>query len=93
MKKNNTKSSVNWYELVAVVATILFVSSVINNVHDFTTNQIQNAPASYALIIALLCIVYGSFKNNKISSISSGVLMALITAVSIWGFGLHSWLR
>jgi hypothetical protein len=92
MKKSKTKSNIGWDESLAAVLAFIFVYSVITNVQDFVATGVQNSPNNYALIGGVALVVYSFYKTKKLSLLSSQTVMAIVTAVSIWGFGLHGWL-
>ncbi len=90
IKSNNSSALI---DVLAAVFALLFVVSAINNVHDFVQLQIQNAPASYALIISLGLIIVSWFNNKKLTILKIATITGIVTAIAIWGFGLHGWLR
>lgn len=92
MKKTNKNKAV-WYDAIAALLAFIFFSSVTENIYDFARTGVQNSPNSYALVGALVLVVYSYYKNNKLSLAANQTMMCLTTSGAIWGFGLHGWLR
>ena len=91
----NKKSAIKdtWYDIASSVFAFIFILSVINNVKDFAASGIKNAPNSYALIVALIVIAYSWYRAKQLSILAIVTLTGIVTALSIWGFGLHQWLK
>jgi cytochrome bd-type quinol oxidase subunit 2 len=93
MKKMTKKEQTNILQLADVGALVLalwFVYSVINNARDLIEKNIKNAPASYALILALVLCGFTWYRRKKLSTWSAVVLSILATAAAIWLFGLST---
>jgi hypothetical protein len=75
----------------AFVLSLWFVYSVINNARDLIEQNVKNAPASYALILALIFIALSWYRSDKKHSVWNIVtLTVLATSVVIWLFGLST---
>jgi hypothetical protein len=72
----------------AIALAVWFTYSVIRNAHDLILSSIKNAPASYALILALGLIAYTWYKRRKFSAASLIALTILGTSTAIWLLGL-----
>lgn len=92
-KNKKLKPEYSLIDGLAAAFAAWFVWSVIDNVHTFVTSGAQNSPATIALTASLLLITYSWYQNHKLSILNNETLAVIVTALSIWGFGLHGWLR
>ncbi len=92
MAKSNKKdqSSLQLVDLSAVALSLWFVYSVISNARDLIEQSIKNAPASFALILALALVAYSWFQRNKLNMWNIVVLTTLATSAIIWLLGLST---
>lgn len=92
MAKSNTKEhqSLQLVDLGATALSLWFVYSVINNARDLIEQNVKNAPASYALILALVLIMYSWYQRKKLSVWNVVALTVSGTAAAIWLLGLST---
>ena len=74
-------------DITPLVLALWFTVSVIHNTRDMLEQNIKNAPASYALIVALLLLLYSAY-NRRFNSWGVIALTILATSATIWIFGL-----
>lgn len=87
-KAKQTSSNFQLVNLGALVLSLWFVYSVINNARDLIEQNIKNAPASYGLILALLLISFSWYQRKKLSVWNIVTLTVLATSTAIWLLGL-----
>lgn len=90
----NPEQQPNTLKMLDISALLLvgwFVYSVISNARDLIENNIKNAPASYALVLAVIFVAYSWYsKDRKLSVWNIVILTVIATSVVIWLFGLST---
>lgn len=87
-KAKNSVSLSNMADVVSLVSALWFMNSVTNNVYEKVNSDIKDAPASYALIVAVVLIAYLVYKRRKIDSWTSFSIGILVASSFIWLLGL-----
>lgn len=88
-KPKRSYSNRQLLDIGAFALSLWFVYSVITNARDLIEQNIKNAPASYALILALILVVWSWHQNGKkLNVLSIVTLTVLATSMAIWLFGL-----
>ena len=90
MAKKEQTSILQLLDAGALGLSLWFVYSVINNARDLIEKNIKNAPASYALILALILIAYSWYQRKKLNAWNIIALTVLATAAVIWLIGLSA---
>ena len=89
-KAVNKSSNLQLVDVGAFLLALWFVYSVINNARDLIETNIKNAPASYALILALVLMSFSCYHQKKLNLSNVVTLTVLATAATIWLFGLST---
>lgn len=90
-KKQAVKDSISLVriaDITAIVSSVWFMNSVAMNVYDKVTVDIKNAPASYALAIGILAIVFSVFAKKRLSFSTSFCAGLIVASIFIWLLGL-----
>lgn len=92
MAKSEQKfSTQQLVDVGALVSSLWFVYSVINNARDLIEKNIKNAPASYALILALILVGWSWYRSDKKLNVWNIVTLTIsATSMVIWLFSLST---
>jgi len=84
----NATSMVRIADIVAVVSSVWFMYSVTMNVYDKVVFDMKNAPASYALLLGSVAMLYSIYTKKRLSFSIAFCIGIVVASLFIWTLGL-----
>jgi len=76
------------FDNAAFILAIWFAYSVIANARTLIEDGVKDAPASPALIIAVILLLVCGLKRKRLTTLNVIALTMIATAGAVWVFGL-----